>query len=132
MLYRLRPHPTGWLPTLLGEETRVQEAEDPGGAYSSRSKLCQALASLGAVFNTAQLINYEFSPSDLKGYIGTSPYTFLTPLCVSLISILSFIFASYHAYLHTNILAYSVFSCLYAYSCILTCFADLLNSDLLC
>jgi len=34
-------------------------------------ELCQVFASLGAVFNTAQLIKHEFSPSDLKGYIGT-------------------------------------------------------------
>jgi len=34
-------------------------------------ELYQVFASLGAVFNTAQLIKYEFSPSDLKGYIGT-------------------------------------------------------------
>ena len=34
-------------------------------------KLCQVLVSLGVVFNTTQLIKHEFSPSDLKGYIGT-------------------------------------------------------------
>ena len=33
-------------------------------------ELCQVLASLGAVFNTAQLIKHEYSPSYLKGYIG--------------------------------------------------------------
>jgi len=34
-------------------------------------ELCQVLASLGVVFNTAQLIKYDYSSSDLKGYIGT-------------------------------------------------------------
>ena len=38
--------------------------------------LCQVLASLGAVFNTAKLIKHEYSPSDLKGYIGTCFYSF--------------------------------------------------------
>ena len=36
-------------------------------------KLCQLLASLGAVFNTTQLIKYEYSALDLKGYIGIDP-----------------------------------------------------------
>jgi len=32
-------------------------------------ELCQVLASLGAVFNTSQLIKHKFNSSDLKGYI---------------------------------------------------------------
>ena len=40
--------------------------------------LCQVLASLGVVFNTAHLIKNEYSPSDLKDYIGlSSPFTLL-------------------------------------------------------
>jgi len=35
-------------------------------------ELCQVLASLGAVFNTAQLIKHEYDVEALKGYIGTS------------------------------------------------------------
>jgi len=33
-------------------------------------KVCQVLASLGAVFNTAELIKNEYNPSRLAGYIG--------------------------------------------------------------
>jgi len=35
-------------------------------------KVCQVLSSLGAVFNTSQLIRHEFSAYGLKGYIGSS------------------------------------------------------------
>jgi len=34
-------------------------------------ELCQVLASLGAVFNTVQLIKHEYDVEALKGYIGT-------------------------------------------------------------
>jgi len=37
-------------------------------------ELCQLLASLGAVFNTAQLIKHEYIASALKDYIGIDPY----------------------------------------------------------
>ena len=50
-------------------------------------ELCQVLASLGAVFNTAQLIKHEFSSSGLKGYIGIGFYSFSTSLCISVISL---------------------------------------------
>jgi len=33
-------------------------------------EVCQVLASLGAVFNTTELIKNEYSPSGLAGYIG--------------------------------------------------------------
>jgi len=84
-----------WVKKLEFKKPRTLEEPTPHDR-----ELGQVLASLGVVFNTAQLIKYEFSPSDLKGYISTCPYTFLTPPCVSLVSlyILSFIFSSYHAY----------------------------------
>ena len=49
-------------------------------------EVCQVLASLGAVFNTTQLIKHEFSPSSLKGYIG-SPLLPSSLHCVCLLSV---------------------------------------------
>ena len=46
-------------------------------------ELCQLLASLGAVFNTAQLIKHEYNASGLKGYIGIDPYPLPDFTCVS-------------------------------------------------
>jgi len=37
---------------------------------SANREVCQVLASLGAVFNTVELIKHEYSPSGLAGYIG--------------------------------------------------------------
>ena len=53
----------------------------------SNRELCQVLGSLGAVFNTAQLIKYEYSSSDLKGYIGTCSYYSPALLCISVVSL---------------------------------------------
>jgi len=60
-------------------------------------ELCQVLASLGTVFNTAQLIKYEYSSSNLNGYIGICLYFSPASLCISVVS------------LH---ITYFVFSCL--------------------
>jgi len=80
--------PLYWVKKLEFKKPRTLEELTPHDR-----ELCQVLASLGAVFNIAQLIKHEFSPSDLKGYIGTCLYTFITPLCVSLVNlhILSFL-----------------------------------------
>jgi len=82
--------PLYWVKKLEFKKPRTLEELTPHDR-----ELCQVLASLGVVFNTAQLIKHKFSPADLKDYIGTCLYTFLTPTCVSLVSlhILSFIFA---------------------------------------
>jgi len=52
-------------------------------------EVCQILAILGAMFNTAQLIKHEFSPSSLKGYIGSS----LLPSSLHFVCLLSFYYA---------------------------------------
>jgi len=58
--------PLYWVKKLEFKKPRTLEELTPHDR-----ELCQVLASLGAVFNTAQLIKHEFSPSDLKGYIAT-------------------------------------------------------------
>jgi len=58
--------PLYWVKKLEFKKPRTLEELTPHDR-----ELCQVLASLGVVFNTAQLIKYEFSPYDLKGYIGT-------------------------------------------------------------
>jgi len=47
-------------------------------------ELCQLLSSLRVVFNTAQLIKHEFSPKNLKGYIGIGFCPFLVFACLYL------------------------------------------------
>jgi len=37
---------------------------------SANRGICQVLASLGVIFNTAKLIKNEYSPTGLAGYIG--------------------------------------------------------------
>ena len=37
---------------------------------SADREVCQVLASLGVIFNTAELIKNEYSPTGLAGYIG--------------------------------------------------------------
>ena len=69
--------PLYWVKKLEFKKPRTLEELTPHDR-----KLCQVFASLGAVFNTTQLIKHEFSPSDLKGYIGTCICTFLTSLWV--------------------------------------------------
>jgi len=65
-------------------------------------EVCQVLASLGAVFNTAQLIKHEFSASSLKGYIGSSLLpSSLHCVCILLSALLlhTYVFADPHYYL---------------------------------
>jgi len=80
--------PLYWVGKLKFKKPRTVEELTPPDR-----EVCQVLASLGAVFNTVQLIKHEYSPSDLKRYIGTCLYTFPTPLCMSLVvlHILSFV-----------------------------------------
>ena len=87
--------PLYWVKKLEFKKPRTLEELTP-----QDRELSQVFASLGAVFNTAQLIKHEFNPSDLKRYIGTCLHTFLTPPCMFLVSlhILSFVLASHHAY----------------------------------
>jgi len=50
-------------------------------------ELCQVLASLGAMFNTAQLIKYEYDAKALKGYTGTCFYLSPALLCIFVVSL---------------------------------------------
>jgi len=92
-------------------------------------ELCQVLASLGAVFNTAQLIKHEYRPSDLKGYIGTCFYSSPTSLYISVVNlhITRFVFSCLCIYWFTSyilwllcflidgcILCRTIFSCFIA------------------
>ena len=74
-------------------------------------EVCQVLASLGAVFNTAQLIKHEFNSSGLKGYIGLSLLPFLYPLCLPVMILLCLYILLLHAYVFTDLL-YSDNHCL--------------------
>ena len=66
-------------PTLLDEfplywvrELKLKKPKTLEELASPDREVCQVLSSLGALFNTAQLIKHEFSASILKGYIGSS------------------------------------------------------------
>ena len=45
-------------------------------------ELCRFLSSLRVVFNTAQLIKYEYNAKALKGYIGITPCLDLVFSCI--------------------------------------------------
>jgi len=74
--------PLYWVGMLKLKKHRTLEELIP-----SDRELCQVLASLGVVFNIAQLIKHEFISSGLKGYIGTSFDSFSISLCISVISL---------------------------------------------
>ena len=56
-------------------------------------EVCQVLASLGTVFNTAQLIKHEYDAEALKGYIGTClPLPcFVVHICYQLFMLVYFV-----------------------------------------
>ena len=74
---------TGWGNWSLRSPKTLEERAPPD------REVCHVLASLGAVFNTAQLIKHEFSPSSLKSYIGSS----LLPSSLHCVCMLSFYYA---------------------------------------
>jgi len=65
---------------------------------SADRKVCQVLASLGVILNTAELIKNEYSPIGLAGYIGigilSQPSSYIT-LLISLMSLLTHTISSY-------------------------------------
>ena len=80
-------------PTLLDgfpiywvRELKLKKPKTLEELASPDREVCQVLASLGVVFNTAQLIKHVFSPSSLKGYIGSS----LLPSSLHCVCMLSF------------------------------------------
>jgi len=48
----------------------LKKAKTLNELSSADREVCQVLASLGVIFNTAELIKNEYSPTGLVGYIG--------------------------------------------------------------
>jgi len=72
--------PLYWVKKLEFKKPRTLEELTP-----QDRELCQDLASLGAVFNTVQLMKHEYDVEALKGYIGTD---FTLSCLVMLVTIL--------------------------------------------
>jgi len=72
--------PLYWVKKLEFKKPRTLEELTPHDR-----ELCQVLASLGAVFNTVQLIKHEYDVEALKSYIGTG---FTLSCLVMLVTIL--------------------------------------------
>jgi len=49
---------------------KLKKAKTLDELSSTDRGVCQVLASLGVIFNTAELIKNEYSPTGLAGYIG--------------------------------------------------------------
>jgi len=72
------------LPLYWVREQKLKKSKTLEELAPPDREVCQVLASLGAVFNTAQLIKYKYDVGALKGYIGTN-LSFVLPCCVSLL-----------------------------------------------
>jgi len=49
---------------------KLKKAKTLDELSSADREVCQVLASLGVIFNTAELIKNEYSPTGLAGYFG--------------------------------------------------------------
>jgi len=52
------------------EKLKLKKVKTMDELSSADRRVCQVLASLGVIFNTAELIKNEYSPTRLAGYIG--------------------------------------------------------------
>jgi len=50
------------------EKLKLKKAKTLDELSSSDCEVCQVLASLGLIFNTAELITHEYNPTALSGY----------------------------------------------------------------
>ena len=69
-MHKTRPHSPGRLPLVLVKEPRLIKPKSLDELPSADREVCVALAGMGIVFNTAELIAREFDADALSQYFG--------------------------------------------------------------